>query len=107
MEFLVVQDIFLTETARLADVVLPSASFAEKDGTFVNTERKVQRVRKALNPPGEAREDLKIICELSSLMGYPMNYENSQQVMEEIAQVTPSYCGISYDRLETDGIQFS
>jgi formate dehydrogenase alpha subunit len=106
MDFLVVQDIFLTETAQLADVVLPATSFAEKDGTFVNTERKVQRVRRALDPPGEAREDLKIICDLSTLMGYEMNYEDSRSVMEEIAQVTPSYCGINYDRLKTDGIHW-
>jgi predicted molibdopterin-dependent oxidoreductase YjgC len=106
LDFLVVQDIFLTETAELADVVLPSASFAEKEGTFVNTERKVQRVRKALDPPGEALEDLEIICRLSNLMGYEMNYRDAGAVMEEIATVTPSYCGINYDRLETDGIHW-
>ena len=106
LEFLVVQDIFLTETAREADVVLPSVSYAEKDGTFTNTERKVQRVRKALDPPGEARQDWRIIAEISTRMGYAMEYESPEAVMEEIAELTPSYCGIHYDRLETDGIHW-
>jgi len=106
LDFLVVQDLFLTETARMADVVLPATSFAEKEGTFTNTERKVQRVRKAVNPPGEAKEDLEIISDLSGRMGYPMNYENAQAVMEEIVEVTPSYCGINYDRLQNDGIHW-
>lgn len=106
LEFLVVQDIFMTETARVADVVLPSASFAEKEGTFTNTERKVQRIRKAVEPPGLAREDSRIICDLSTRMGYPMSYKNSRSIMEEIAQVTPSYCGINYDRLKARGIHW-
>jgi formate dehydrogenase alpha subunit len=106
LDFLVVQDIFLTETAKMADVVLPAASFAEKEGTFVNTERKVQRVRKAVEPPGEAKEDWKIISDLSRRMGYPMNFINANAIMEEIARVTPSYCGIEYDRLEQDGIHW-
>ena len=106
LDFLVVQDIFLTETASFADVVLPTASFAEKEGTFTNTERKVQRIRKAVSSPGEAREDWAIISELSGLMGYPMNYESSGSIMAEIANVTPSYCGINYDRIETNGIHW-
>ena len=106
LDFLVVQDIFLTETALLADVVLPAASFAEKDGTFVNTERKVQLVRKALDSPGDSREDWKIICDLSERMGYSMRYNDARAIMKEIAEVTPSYCGISYDRLENDGIHW-
>jgi formate dehydrogenase alpha subunit len=106
LEFLVVQDIFLTETARLADVVLPSAAFAEKDGTFTNTERKVQRVRKAVEPPGEAREDWKIIADLSGRMGYPMAYAGARAIMDEIASVTPSYCGINYKRLDSGGIHW-
>ena len=106
LDFLVVQDIFLTETAKMADVVLPSASFAEKEGTFTNTERKVQRVRKAVAPPGEAREDWEIICDLADRMGYSMNFKNAQTIMEEIAQVTPSYCGINYSRLQEDGIHW-
>jgi formate dehydrogenase alpha subunit len=106
LDFLVVQDIFLTETAELADVVLPSASFAEKDGTFTNTERKVQRVRKAVAPPGQARDDWDIICEISRRMGYHMEYSNPEEVMKEISRVTPSYCGINYDRIENDGLHW-
>jgi formate dehydrogenase alpha subunit len=106
LDFLVVQDIFLNETARLADVVLPSACFAEKDGTFANTERRVQRVRKAVDPPGQAWDDWKIICEIATRMGYSMSYDNSRQIMEEISQVTPSYAGISYERIEYEGIHW-
>jgi formate dehydrogenase alpha subunit len=102
--FLVVQDIFLTETARLADVVLPGVSFAEKDGTFTSTERKVQRVRKAIEPLGSSRPDWKIITELSSHLGYKMDYPSPREVMDEIAKLTPSYGGISYDRLERGGL---
>ncbi|MCX5830121.1 MAG: molybdopterin-dependent oxidoreductase, partial [Deltaproteobacteria bacterium] len=101
-----VQDIFLTETARLADVVLPSACFVEKDGTFSNTERRVQRIRKALAPPGEARSDWEIIVAISNRMGYAMNYSSAQEIMEEISQVTPSYGGITYKRLEKNGLQW-
>jgi len=106
LDLLVVQDIFMTETAQMADVVLPSATFAEKDGTFTNTERKVQRVRRALRPPGEAREDWEILCDLSARMGYPMSYRNSRAIMDEIASVTPSYCGINYRRLTKKGIHW-
>jgi len=102
--FLVVQDIFLTETARLADVVLPGVSFAEKNGTFTSTERKVQRVRKAIEPVGSSRPDWKIITELSSHLGYKMDYPSPREVMDEIAKLTPSYGGISYDRLERGGL---
>ncbi len=106
LEFLVVQDIFLTETAQLADVVLPSACFAEEDGTFSNTDRRVQRVRKAVEPPGEARPDWEIICEIAAGMGYQMKYPSAEAVFEEIAKVTPSYAGIDYDRLEKGGLQW-
>lgn len=106
LDFLVVQDIFLTETAQLAHVVLPSVTFAEKDGTFTNTERRVQRLRKAIDPIGEARPDWQIICELASRMGYEMNHGHPSQIMEEIAKLTPSYGGIYYDRLEGDGLQW-
>jgi formate dehydrogenase alpha subunit len=106
LDFLVVQDIFLTETAQVADVVLPSACYAEKEGTFTNTERRVQRVRKAVNPPGEARADWDIICDLAARMGYPMSYDGSQQIMEEISKVTPSYAGINYERIEHEGIHW-
>ena len=106
VDLLVVQDIFLTETAEIADVVLPSASFAEKDGTFSNTERRVQRIRKILNAPGEAKPDWEIIAGISSKMGYPMNYSSAKEIFEEIAKVTPSYAGISYERIEKEGIQW-
>jgi formate dehydrogenase alpha subunit len=104
LDFLVVQDIFLTETAQLADVVLPATCFAEREGTFTNTERRVQRVRKAVDPPGEARQDWEIICDLAARMGYPMSYETSEAVMEEIRRVTPSYAGITYGRIDREGI---
>ncbi len=106
LDLLVVQDIFLTETAAIADVVLPSASFAEKDGTFSNTERRVQRVRKALEPPGEAKSDWEILCGISNRFGYPMNYASAREIFEEVAQVTPSYAGITYKRIEREGIQW-
>jgi len=106
LDFLVVQDIFLTETAKMAHVVLPSACFAEKDGTFANTERRVQRVRKAVEPPGEAREDWKIVCDIATRMGYPMAYTDSREIMNELRTVTPSYAGISYERIEQQGIHW-
>ncbi len=106
-EFLVVQDIFLTDTAEYADVVLPSSSFAEKDGTFTNTERRVERIRKAIEPPGEAKADWQILCEVARLMGYKkMNYNHPSEVMDEIAALTPIYAGISYERLDPYGIQW-
>jgi len=100
LDFLVVQDIFLSETARMADVVLPAASFAEKDGTYTNTERRVQLSKKAINPLGSARADWEIICEVSRLAGYPMNYACQSEIMHEINMLTPSYGGITYTRLE-------
>jgi formate dehydrogenase major subunit/formate dehydrogenase alpha subunit len=106
LDFLVVQDIFLTETAQLADVILPTACYAEKDGTFANTERRVQRVRKAVDPPGQAWDDWKICCEIATRMGYSMAYESSQQIMEEISKVTPSYAGISFERIEHEGLHW-
>jgi len=103
-EFLAVIDIFPTETAGLAHVVLPGAAFAEKDGTFANTERRVQRIRKAVDPPGEAREDWRIIQELATRFGYPMSYASPKEIQEEIRRVAPSYGGISYERLEGEGL---
>jgi len=100
LDFLIVQDIFLTETAELADLVLPAAAFAEKDGTFTNTERRVQRIRKALNAPGKAKPDWEIITELSKRLGYVNKFNSPSEIMAEIASLTPSYCGIDYDRLE-------
>ncbi|MEA3366829.1 MAG: formate dehydrogenase subunit alpha [Planctomycetota bacterium] len=106
LDFLVVQDIFLSETAELADVVLPAASFAEKDGTFTNTERRVQRVRKALDAPGQARPDWQIVCDLARRTGYHMVYDHPSAIQDEIASLTPSYAGITYDRLEEGGLQW-
>ena len=106
LDLLIVQDIFLTETAEYAHVVLPSASFAEKEGTFTNTERRVQRVRKALDAPGQARSDWEILCDLATRMGYPMHYDGPAQIMEEIASLTPIYGGISYERLESESLQW-
>ena len=106
LDLLVVQDIFLTETGKLADVVLPASSFAEKDGTFSNTERRVARVRQAIPPVGQSRPDWKIICEISNRLGYPMNYGSPEEVFEEIRKVTPAYAGISYKRLEAGGLQW-
>ncbi|MFH1141492.1 MAG: formate dehydrogenase subunit alpha, partial [Chloroflexota bacterium] len=101
VDFLVVQDIFLTETARLAEVVLPGASFAEKEGTFTNTERQVQRIRKAIEPVGNSRPDWWITCELARRMeGLGFDFQGPSEIMKEIASVTPSYSGISYPRLE-------
>jgi formate dehydrogenase alpha subunit len=104
LDFMVVQDIFLTETAKLADVVLPSTCFAEKEGTFTNTERKVLRVRKALDPPGEAWDDSRILSAISERMGYPMKYADASAVMDEINRLTPSYGGITYRRIENIGL---
>ncbi|MBU8913781.1 MAG: formate dehydrogenase subunit alpha [Spirochaetales bacterium] len=106
LDFLVVQDIFLSETAELADVVFPATSFAEGDGTFTNTERRVQRVRKAVKPPGEAREDWRIVCDVARKMGYDMEYSDPSAIQDEIASLTPSYGGITYDRLTGVGLQW-
>ncbi len=106
LEFLVVQDIFMTETAKYADVVLPAALYAEKDGTFTNTERRVQRVRKAVEPPGECRADWEIICDLSTRMGYEMKYGSPEEIFEEIRPLISAYAGITYDRLEAVGLQW-
>ncbi len=107
VDFLVVQDIFLTETAELADVVLPTAAFAEKEGTFTNTERRVQRVRQALALPGEARPDWQIIGDVARRLGADdWNYAHPAAIMDEIAEITPIYGGIRYDRLEEEGLQW-
>ncbi|MDI6786200.1 MAG: formate dehydrogenase subunit alpha [bacterium] len=100
LDFLLVSDMFLTDTADLAHVVLPACSFAEKDGTFTNTERRVQRVRKTINTIGECLPDWQIICKLSNKMGHEMSYEHPREIMEEIALLTPIYGGIFYDRLD-------
>ena len=101
-EFIVVQDIFLTETAQMANVVLPAACYAEKDGTQTSTERRVQKWRKAQNPPGEAKADWQIICELAKAMGFEKQFafKSPEEVFNEVAKVTPSYGGMDYARLE-------
>ena len=106
LDFLVVQELFMTETAAYADVVLPGISYPEKDGTFTNTERRVQRVRKAVEPRGQAREDYEIFCEVMTRMGYPCAYESAKEIMEEISAVTPSFGGINYERLEKESLQW-
>ena len=106
LDFLVIQDIFLSETAELADVVLPAAGFAEKDGTFTNTERRVQRLHKGVDAPGQARPDWDIICDVARRMGYEMSYDDASAIQDEMASLTPSYGGITYDRLETGDLQW-
>ncbi len=107
MEFVVVQDIFLTETTRLADVVLPASAWGEKEGTFVNSDRRVLRARKAVECPGTARIDWRVIHELSRRMGKPMpDYRDESEIFDEIARVTPIMAGISYSRLEEGSIQW-
>jgi formate dehydrogenase major subunit len=103
LEFLVVQDIFLTETAEFADVILPATSFYEKDGTYTNTDRRVQVGRKALEAPGEAREDWRIVCALSTAFGYPMAYESPAEVFAELTSLAPSYGGLTYENLGLTG----
>lgn len=106
LDFLVVQDIFLSETAKFADVVLPGVSFAEKDGTFTNTERRIQRVNKSIEPIENSKPDWLIISELASRLGYTMTYKDPGEIMEEIASLTPIYGGVHYDRLNQLGLQW-
>ena len=107
LEFLVIQDIFPTETTKFADVILPSASFAEKEGTFVNSDRRVLRVRKAVSSPGEAKEDWQIIMQLAERMGFCLgSYQGGKEIFEEIAQAAKMMGGISYERLKNQGIQW-
>ena len=105
--FLVVQDIMETDTTRVATVVLPGACWAEKDGTFTNTERRVQRIRKAVEPPGEALADWEIICRIARAMGAPgFEFASPEEVFDELASLTGSYAGMSYGRLGTSGLQW-
>ncbi len=106
LDFLVVQDIFMTETAELADVVLPASCFAEKEGTFTNTERRLQRVRRAVAAPGQAREDSEIIMELSTRMGFDMKYRFMEEILREIGRLWPAVAGITYERLGMRGLQW-
>ncbi len=107
LDFLAVQDIFLTETARLAHVVLPAVTFAEKDGTYTTTDRRVQLARKAIEPIGESKPDWEIISLLAKKMGSnEFNYGSPADIMDEMARITPIYGGISYDRLKVNGLQW-
>jgi formate dehydrogenase major subunit len=99
LEFLVVQDIFLTETAEFADVVLPASSYLEKEGTYTNTDRRVQIGRRVLDPPGEARVDWEVVQDIANRIGLPMDYGSPREVFEEMAALTPGYETLSYDRL--------
>jgi len=108
LEFLAVMDIFPTDTTRYANVLLPAASWAEKEGTFTNTERRIQRINKAVNPPGVAKPDWKIICELADAMGmgdlFP--YETAEDIFKEITEVVPQYEGITYEKVGNEGVQW-
>ncbi len=104
LDFFVIQELFMTETAQYADVILPGVSYAEKEGTFSNTERRVQRVRKAVTLDGEMRLDTDIIIDLMNRMGYNQPHLTSAQIMDEIASVTPSFAGISHERLDNEEI---
>jgi formate dehydrogenase major subunit len=106
VDFLAVQDIFLNETAELADVVLPAVSFAEKVGTFTNTERRVQLIRKALDPPGNAQPDWQILTQLANLVGAGWHYRDPGEIFNELAELTPQYHGMSHERLESGGLQW-
>jgi len=106
LELLICQDIFQTETAQKADVVFAGASVAEKEGTFTNTERRCVKVNKAIDPVGDALDDWEIISKLSTAMGYEMSYENSEEIFNEMTSVTPSYGGVTYERLGLDGLQW-
>ncbi|MBU1740540.1 MAG: molybdopterin-dependent oxidoreductase, partial [Proteobacteria bacterium] len=107
VEFMIAQDLFLTETARFADVVFPAAAWAEGDGTFSNSERRVSRVRKAVDPPGQAKPDWWIVRELARRMGHDWAADTPRRIWdEEIAPLTPQMAGITYRRLEGDGLQW-
>ncbi|QFY07293.1 molybdopterin-dependent oxidoreductase [Nonomuraea phyllanthi] len=108
LDHLVVQDIFLTKTAQMADVVLPaSAAWCEADGTFTNSERRVQRVRKALEPPGEARDDIWIMCEIARRLGHDWHYDGAEEVWDELRALSPQHAGMTYQRLaDLQGIQW-
>ncbi len=107
LDFLVVQELFLSETAQVADVVLAGASVAEKEGTFTNTERRCMRIRKAIDPIGNTLPDWEIISRLSTAMGYEMHYENPEEIFNEMAALTPkSYAGMTYERMGLDGLQW-
>ena len=102
MELVVVQDLFLNETAKFAHVFLPGASFLEKDGTFTNAERRINRVR-AVMKPRSGRHEWQIICEIATKMGYPMSYDHPSEIMDEIAELTPTFAGVSFELIDKLG----
>lgn len=106
IDFVVVQDIFQNETSKFADVILPAASYAEKDGTFTNSERRVQRIRKAIEPIGDSKADWMIIRDILKRLGMEEDYNSPEEIAEEISQLTPQYGGIKYSRIEEEGIQW-
>ncbi len=106
LDFIVVQDIFPTETAVLADVILPAAAYAEKEGTYTSTERRVQKLNKAVEAPGEAKPDWEIISMLAEKMGYSFPYKNPEEINREMTSLTPIYGGMQYDRLDNYGLQW-
>ena len=106
LDFLVVSELFLSETAAIADVVFPAVSFAEKDGTYTATDRRIQRLHKAIDPIGEAKPDWWILSQLSTRLGYPMNYTGTSEIMDEIASISPIYHGVGYNRLEEEGLRW-
>lgn len=104
LEFLVCQDIFMTETTKYADVILPASAFLEKEGTFINAERRIQHVAAAIDPPGDARTDFEILTSLSAALGHAMNLATPEAAMEEIAALTPEFTGVTYERLGREGL---
>jgi predicted molibdopterin-dependent oxidoreductase YjgC len=106
LEFLVVHELYMSPTTQMADVVLPGASFAEKTGTFTNSERRIQLINKAIEPIGNSRPDWQIVCDVATKMGYPFRYANTVEIMDEIASLAPIYGGISHDRIRKIGLQW-
>ncbi|MEP9411055.1 MAG: molybdopterin-dependent oxidoreductase [Candidatus Brocadia sp.] len=106
LDFIVVQDTFLTETAQLADAVLPAVTYAEKEGTFTNMGMTVQRLNRAIMPVGDARPDWQIICDLAKKMGQPYSYVSTKEILNEIGSIAPIYAGVNYDRLKRKEFQW-
>ena len=106
LDFLICQDIFETETTRYADVILPASAFLEKTGTFTNAERRIQLVEAAITPPGDAHTDLEILRDVSRALGHELDFESPQDVMREIAALTPEFAGVTYERLGRGGLQW-
>jgi predicted molibdopterin-dependent oxidoreductase YjgC len=107
LDFLVVQDLFMSETAKLSHLVIPAASFLEKDGAFTNLERRIQWIRKAMEPPDGVLPDWRVVSQVSTRMGYSMHYGHPSEIMDEMSQLTPMLGGVSYACLEqSEGLQW-